>query len=172
MGALFTIAGLMTLGFACGARVPAHATDAQKRQAIERMFAGYKKQFPNVPELTVNQLVQKQKNDKNLVLVDVRTAKEQAVSMIPGAITQDAFEKHKDQYKDKHIVTYCTIGYRSGLYAKKLRGQGFDAANLKGSILSWTQAGQPLVNKDGKTKRVDVYGPKWNLARHDYTAVW
>ena len=84
------------------------------------------------------------------------------------------FEANRGQYPDDAtIVAHCTIGYRSGKYVAKLQRQGLDALNLKGSILSWVHAGQPVVTFEGEeTKRVHVYGQKWDLLPQGYKAVW
>ena len=93
--------------------------------------------------------------------------------MIPGAVSKEEFERDKSQYKGHVVIPYCTIGYRSGKYAEKLSGQGWDARNLRGSILAWTHAGRPLVDADGNdTKRVHVYGKKWDLAAEGYEGAW
>ncbi|GBG65613.1 hypothetical protein CBR_g51496 [Chara braunii] len=77
-----------------------------------------------------------------------------------------------------------TIGYRSGLFAQKLRKEDFDAVNVKGSILAWTQAGYPLVtgydehmgssdltNPQVMTKRVHVWSDKFCLQGEGYQPV-
>src|SRR3990172_5078091 len=60
--------------------------------------------------------------DTNLVLVDVRLPGEQKVSMLPGALAPREFaEKFRGGFPaGKTVVTYCTIGYRSGKYAEQL----------------------------------------------------
>ena len=146
-------------------------TDDQKRQRIEELYAGYRASFPNVPEMTVDQLLVAQKTGQ-VVLVDVRKPAEQNVSMIPGAIPARQFEEEGERYEEKQIVVYCTIGYRSGLYAKKFNEQGYRAVNLKGGILAWVHAGQMIVNHNGQTNRVCVYGRKRNLLPHEYQAAW
>lgn len=135
------------------------------------MYEGYRKDFPNVPGITAEDLMQVEQ-EGDVVLVDVREPEEQRVSMIPGAITATQFEAERDRYRGSEIVVYCTIGARSGRYANELIGEGFDARNLEGSILSWTHAGGSLVGPNGPTKDVHVYGPTWNLAADGYHAVW
>jgi len=147
-------------------------TDAEKRAAIDRMTAEYRKEYEDVPELSVSELVSRMETE-DVIVVDVRTRPEQAVSMIPGAIPQSEFESHKEKYKDKTVITYCTIGSRSGRYAHLLRSEGFIAHNLSGSILAWAHAGRLLVGPGGaETRRVHVYGPKWNLLPRGYIPVW
>ena len=64
----------------------------------------------------------------NVLLVDVRTDSERHVSMISGAVSLDDFktnilpslESDSDSALPDMIVTYCTIGFRSGMEARNL----------------------------------------------------
>ena len=66
----------------------------------------------------------------NVLLVDVRTEKERDVSMISGAVSLNEFKTNvlplleaksdDDSALPDMIVTYCTIGFRSGVEARKL----------------------------------------------------
>ncbi|GIL78880.1 hypothetical protein Vretifemale_8279 [Volvox reticuliferus] len=111
------------------------------------------------------------------VLVDVRTHTEQQVSMIPGpyTLTQREFEERgPEAFRGYRIACYCTAGYRSGLFADKLRRRhGLDAYNLRGSILAWTQAGYPLADpRDGApTNRVHVFSKDWAFQGKGYEPV-
>jgi 3-mercaptopyruvate sulfurtransferase SseA len=89
--------------------------------------------------------------------------------MLPGAInTGQAFE----QDKSKVFIFYCTIGQRSGVTAKAFATNGYQTRNLRGGILAWVEAGQP-VYKDGQiTKQVHVYSSEWNILPDDYEAVY
>ena len=100
----------------------------------------------------------------------------------PGAITQSEFEAlDPSAYAGKTLVPYCTIGYRSGEYARKLmkrggRGEGCTVLNGAG-VVEWTHSsgGESLVTGPAsaptQTKQVHVFGPKWDLLREDYTSV-
>ena len=92
--------------------------------------------------------------------------------MIPGAISRDDFDADRARYAGSRIVAYCTIGARSGEFAAEIQQQGWKVRNLEGSILAWTHAGGELVGPDGPTKKVHVYGRRWNLAADGYEAVW
>ena len=168
------LAGIALVLTACNSTATSDGpvSDATRPAQIDTMYQEYRKDFPDVKEITPQEVEDAQKSG-NLVLVDVRSPEEQAISMIPGAITAEAFAAAEDSYRDKTVVTYCTIGARSGIYADGLRKKGFDVSNLKGSLLAWTHAGLPLKNSEGKdTKRVHVYGKKWNLVADGYEAVW
>ena len=142
-----------------------------KRQKIATMYEEYNREFPEVPGITASEL-QQLRQQKDIILVDVRTAEEQAISMIPDAISQSEFEQNLDKYKDYPIVVYCTIGYRSGKYAQKLYQQGLNIFNLEGSILAWSHIGGELLNSLGKTQKIHVFGKKWELTADDYEPVW
>ena len=152
------------------AQPPSLSPEARKHKVVE-MYQGYVHDFPKVQGLTVEELDELMQTDE-VTLVDVRPKKEREVSMIPGAISAEELEANLDQYRDTKIVAYCTIGYRSGVYAKELRAKGLEVLNLEGSILAWTHAGKPLVNQEGPTQKLHVYGKRWNLAADGYEAVW
>ncbi len=148
------------------------STDAEKFAAIQKEYGGYHKEvFPEIPDFSVEKLVARQKTEK-IILVDVRTPEEYGVSMIPGAITAEEFEANTDKYKDHKIVTYCTIGYRSGVYAKKLRKKNIRAINLAGGILAWAHAGKTFTSETGETRKVHVYGKNWSLLPDAYQPDW
>ena len=45
--------------------------------------------------------------------------------------------------------------------------------NLAGSMLAWTHADGELVDSDGNpTKRLHVFGKRWNLAADGYEGIW
>jgi sodium/bile acid cotransporter 7 len=157
---------------ACKPQTETPMTQAARQNKIDSLYEGYRNDFPNVVDVTPQELARLWESG-NVVIVDVREAREQAVSRIPGAITKEEFEAHLDDYKGKTVVAHCTIGYRSGVYAKELKARGIDAKNLAGSILSWVNAGQPVIDAEGKeTRRVHVYGRTWNILPEGYEPVW
>jgi rhodanese-related sulfurtransferase len=146
-------------------------SDKAKRKRIEAIYRKSKRSFPRIADLTAEEL-QGRLAEGNIVLVDVRSPEEQAVSMIDGAITSAEFEADPDAYEGATVVAYCTIGHRSGLYVQELQGRGWSALNLIGAILAWTHVGGPLVDGDGPTCAVHVWGRRYNLAAEGYEAVW
>lgn len=146
-------------------------SDEQKQQRIEKIYAKSRLLFPEVPEITVGE-IDRLLETEDVVLVDVRAPKEQAVSIIPGAITSDELAANPEACEGKTLVTYCTIGHRSGLFAKKLQASGHRVFNLKGAILSWTHDGRELENDGKPTRRVHVAGPRWSLEASGYEPVW
>jgi rhodanese-related sulfurtransferase len=147
------------------------SSDEQKKEQINRMYETYRESFPTIHEMTVTEFLTV-RNTGDAVLVDVREPFEQQVSIIPGSIILHDFERNRERYREKTIVAYCTIGQRSGEYARKWAEQDYSVWNLKGGILAWAHAGQEVVDRNGRTQRVHVYGRKWNLLPHGYEAVW
>jgi rhodanese-related sulfurtransferase len=166
-------AALLLTGCAGGGG-PAESGEPGKRKLgrIEAMYERYRTEFPQVRPISVAELVAALDSGEPPLLVDVRTGAEREVSIIPGAITPEELDALGDEAAGRTIVTYCTIGYRSGLHAEELRRRGLDARNLAGSILAWTHAGLPLEHDGAPTRRVHVYGERWNLAADGYEAVW
>lgn len=147
------------------------ASDRQLSAEVVRRYGVMKRLwFAGEPEISVAAW-QARPQDRPAVLVDVRESHERRVSMLPGAISQQDFERDRDRYRSWVVVPYCTIGLRSGLYTRALRQQGFEARNLAGSALAWAHAGL-LFEADGNpTRRVHVYGSDWNLLPQAYEAV-
>lgn len=162
----------LTLGLATSCINPQEMGDPKK--VVMAMANSIERQFPSAPQLSIEEYQRKLKeNPKGLILVDVRSEEEMAISKIEGAITRKEFEDQREKYKDKLVVSYCTIGQRSSEYTVELRKIGFQAFNLKESILGWTHHSLPLTDPKGeRTKKVHVYGEAWNLAAKDYKAIW
>ncbi|MBD3392960.1 MAG: hypothetical protein GF418_12715 [Chitinivibrionales bacterium] len=151
------------------------AYDKMTRRRHDRMLEMYYEYkveaFADVADITVETLLEGPA-EMGYVLLDAREKEEREVSMIPGAISRHEFESNRRRYKDSTVVVYCTIGYRSGVYAKKLKRKGFRVYNLVGGVLAWAHAGREFVNDSISTRRVHVYGKKWDLAPMDYEATW
>jgi rhodanese-related sulfurtransferase len=128
-----------------------------------------------VPEVGVDDLSKilgDEQAMKKTVLVDVRSEAETSVSVIPGAITKSQFEAKPGEYAGKKVIVYCTVGGRSGAYAKQLAAKKIDVVNFKGSILAWANAGQPFETLDRKpTNRVHTYS-RGNRIPAAYEAVY
>ena len=172
---LVWIAGIFIVltGVSCQQNM-ALQSEAYKRSHIASMYEQYAEEFPLVESITVEYFQQLQQQGKKMVLVDVRSPEEREVSIIPGAISVEEFEVNLPQYKngDATIIAYCTIGYRSGKYARKLKQQKINILNLEGSLLAWSHVRGKLVDSAGLTRKVHVFGRKWNLTAEDYEPVW
>lgn len=147
-----------------------------RKEALCKMYQDSKKAFPAVQAITCKELQDMLKSSDLLVMVDVRTPQEQEVSILPGrVICKQDFDQCRQDYFSNTIVTYCTIGARSGKYAQQLVDQDFPHVyNLEGSIVAWTQEGYPLVKDDGSqtpTTKVHTFGKAWDLVGDGYDSV-
>ena len=119
----------------------------------------------DVPLISVQELKEKQ---GKVLLFDAREKKEFDVSHIEGAqyIGYNQFNPSilKDIPKDKEIVLYCSIGYRSEKIGARLQKMGYTKVfNLYGSIFEWVNQENPVVDKNGnKTKTVHGYNKNWS----------
>ena len=148
-------------------------SEAGRRAVLERSIQAIRADYPDVATISATAL-RSALASEDIVLVDVRTGRERAVSTLPGAIGAGDFEDRLAELaaEGKTVVAYCTIGARSSDYARKMGKRGVEVLNLEGSILAWTHAGGDLVSGTGPTRRVHVYGRRWNLAANGYETVW
>jgi len=146
-------------------------SDGDKRQKVEDMYKGYKKQFPDVRDISA-QKAMILAAERKAVMIDIREPREQQVSMLPGAITEKEFMKDPAKYKDTVKIVYCTISYRSGKFAQQLMKKGIPVYNLRGGILAWVHEGGKVYDQNGETDRIHVYGRRWDLGPQRYQAVW
>jgi len=80
-------------------------------------------------------------NDKNYLLIDVRTPSEYKKGHIPSAllIPYDEIEKHTEEIsKEKVIILYCHSGRRSGIALSALKNLGYKKLINFGGITNWT----------------------------------
>lgn len=168
---LTAIALLAGIGFAGNLARSASLTDEQKREKVFKMYAEYKKDFPEVQDIDP-QLAMELANTGKVVFVDVRPAEERSVSLLPGAISADDFLKKPEKYDDYIKIGYCTISYRSGLFAREMNQKGIPMYNLRAGLLAWVHAGGKVYDERGETDRIHVYGQKWNLGPERYEAIW
>jgi rhodanese-related sulfurtransferase len=119
----------------------------------------------SVPVISVNDAYLKK---SELIFLDAREFAEYEVSHIAGSryigYDQCKIEKIKDIPKNKKIVVYCSIGYRSEKIATKLKKEGYtNVFNLYGSLFEWVNAGYETTDNQGKlTTKVHTYNKKWS----------
>ncbi len=164
---MWILGGLLILQPALGE--PA-LSDVQKKEIVYKIYADYKKDFPTVKDISPRQTMELL-NNLAVVFVDTRKPAEMEVSMLPNAVTKKNFMHNPNIYKDKTVVVYCTAGYRSGVFARQMAEKGITTYNLQGGILAWTLEGGKIYDANGETKRIHVFGKKWNYAPDGYAVV-
>jgi rhodanese-related sulfurtransferase len=100
----------------------------------------------SIKHYSAQEVSQKIKRERNVVLLDVRSDTERKKNSIRGShhipITSiGSSEGELKKFKDAEIICYCQTGNRSLNAAAKLKKLGFNASNLKGGILRWNAAG-------------------------------
>ena len=122
--------------------------------------------FPEVRRITTGELASALAKGNKPVLLDVRTKAEFDVSHLEGAIR---VEPGSDPSaisipKDQAIVTYCSVGYRSAAFAKKMSEVGYgNVSNLDGSIFRWANENRRLVRDGQPTDKVHPYNRLWGM---------
>ncbi len=145
---------------------------ARQARVLEQYEAAKRTDFPGIRDLSGREVLSLL-HSRKVVLVDVREPAERAVSVIPGAITEQAFLANATALGADTVVAYCTIGYRSGMFAQRMARQNATVYNLRGGILGWLHAGGNLTDPGGRpVHKVHVYGSTWDLAPLDYQTVW
>lgn len=164
----FPILSIASLFLSTGCIDPSKVKDKEK--IVKVMAKNISKKFKSVPQITIEKF--RQIPSEEIVLVDVRPKVEREVSIIPNAISVEEFEKNSNQYKEKKVVAYCTIGFRSSEWIKQLNEKGFKGYNLEESILGWANRHLKLVDNKGETKRVHVYEEAWNFLPQGYEGIY
>lgn len=147
--------GLVAL--ACG---PSRASD------LDEVTAQVRARFPEVRQVSVEELDRQLAEGRPPVLLDVREPAEYEVSHLPGARlatdVRKALEALSGVERDQPIVVYCSVGYRSSALAEDLAAAGYTAvANLEGSIFAWANSGRPVYRGGEVVGRVHPYDPTW-----------
>lgn len=146
-------------------------TDEQKKEIVYRMYTeSREREFPDVADVTPAE-AEALYRDGKVVFVDVRKKAERSVSTLPGAIPADDYLENTDAWKNRTVVVYCTISHRSGMLAEELAARGISVRNLRGGILAWALEGYPVFDENGETRRIHVYGKKWDYAPAGYETV-
>ncbi len=152
------------------ASIGAELTNADKREIVYKLYGSYKKQFSSINDTSPLEAMRLMKT-ANVIFVDVRKPTEMNVSMLPNSITREEFLKYPSEYQDVEVIAYCTIGYRSGVFAREMANHGIEINNLSGGLLAWVLEGGKVFDTHGETKRIHVYDQKWNFLPNGYEMV-
>lgn len=125
-----------------------------------------REKFPEVRQISPTQLSEWLAQTQPPLLFDARAPKEYAVSHLlnaqPTENERQALDQLKDSSKDRQIVIYCSVGYRSSALARQLQQAGFtNVFNLEGSIFEWANEGRPVYQGNQKVKTVHPFDQKW-----------
>ena len=94
--------------------------------------------------------IQENKNNPNLIILDVRTQDEYNQGHIENAININYYSKTlkkelKKLDKNKTYLVYCRSGNRSGKTLKIMEKLGFKEVYNIGGMIEWNKTGYPVV---------------------------
>lgn len=166
---LMVVTGLLV----SAARVFAETPTSPER-ALEHVAHVIEHSFPDVAHLTQQALADLlEATDKTVVLLDVRSSDEFAISRIPGAIRIDPSAKSTSgivsavgSLEGKTIVAYCSIGLRSSRLLVRIGQAMTDRGavqlyNLRGGVFQWRNEQRPLSAGPAPTRRIHPYSVGW-----------
>lgn len=92
--------------------------------------------------ITMEQFKEKLKNDKELIVLDVRTPEEVAAGKIENSINipVQVLEQRINElkpYKSKEIIVICRTQNRSAVAVDILKQQGYEAKNVLGGMIEY-----------------------------------
>ncbi len=113
--------------------------------------------------------------DERLLVLDVRTEDEYAVSHIEGARRLDPDEPDVASLQitpEDTVVVYCSVGYRSAAVVEQLERAGVhDVYNLEGGVFGWASEGRPVYRGEERVTEVHPYDRLWGrFLREDLRA--
>lgn len=123
----------------------------------------------DVDELFPWDLVERRKDNPDLLLLDVREPYEFAAMHIPGSINvprgilESACEWDYEetvpelvQARGREVVVICRSGYRSVLAAHSMQRMGYKSVlSLKTGVRGWNEFEQPLQDEAGNAVDID-----------------
>ena len=130
----------------------------------------FQKKFVDVKHMQPASLQALLDAGRPLTLLDVRTKEERAVSMLPGALSLDDLAELKRRAAAPDagpLITYCTVGYRSSLEARRLAADATVVPHAgvysMAGILAWAHEGGALVDPSTgqPTRRLHLFGARW-----------
>lgn len=118
-----------------------------------------------IPFISVDKL---EKNYNNYTILDAREINEFQISHLKNAVhvgynNFDSDTISKRISKDKPVVVYCSIGYRSEKIAEQLKLKGYIVYNLYGGIFQWKNKHNIVIDTSNiETNKVHCYNKKWS----------
>lgn len=112
-----------------------------------------------IPEITPQEVAQKRANHADMILLDVREARELQIANLGEGVLHvplsqiaeerlDAFPDGFGEDKAANIIVFCHHGSRSAQVAAFLQQQGWEnVLNLAGGIDAYAIAVDPTINR-------------------------
>ncbi len=152
---------LLTLG---GAMFTLFRTEFGFRSFLDLVY-GDRDSIPTIdPEVLAAEL----QGSNPPLLLDARTPEEYAVSHLRNAqlanpATFDIDELY-DVDRDRAIVVYCSVGYRSQSIVERMRDHGFtNVRDLNGGLFLWYNQGRAVYRGSTPVDQIHPYNGFWSL---------
>ena|ERR1043165_7177185 len=100
--------------------------------------------MPNSPAVTVSEI------PADVTLLDVREQDEWDAGHAPGALhipMSELVERLGELPNDRDVYVVCRTGGRSERVTAYLNGNGWDATNVAGGMMSWQALGKAMVSE-------------------------
>ena len=123
------------------------------KKNVVNLWKPIKESQPHVTAVDFKKILD---SEKELVLIDVRTADEYKAAHLPGAINIprgliEWVTPRKIEDTDIPIYTYCRTGARSAFVAQRLTEMGYtDVTNIYDAFKGWVEAGYAVYNRHGE----------------------
>lgn len=145
-----------------------------KGEIVKNMANTLHLKFQDVEQISAKDVHNKLENKSfDYLIVDIRSVEHQNISIIPGAIGVNQFLPARDNFKDKLIIIYSTIGLGANELAQNLKKEGFSAKNLSGGTLAWAAENFDFFNTKNKvpTKEIFIENEAWRILPDNYIGV-
>lgn len=148
-----------------------------RAESAERLRARIERRIEGVPSLSTAELAALQQTT-GVVLLDVRSPEEFAVSHLPGALLADTEAAQRAAIArapaEAPIVLYCSVGWRSAVAIERLKLPARRLLNLRGSIFAWANEGRPLSDGAHEVHVVHPFDRTWGqlLEPRLWPAAW
>lgn len=99
-------------------------------------------QSPAIEQVTVDELLELQKQKKDFLILDVREPSEYAIDNMHGKLIPlgQLPDRLDELNRNQLIIVHCKSGGRSSRAVAFLMGEGFKhVKNLKGGITAWRE---------------------------------
>lgn len=129
--------------------------EQDRRKSAEQLREKVQSFLPDTPFLETSSL----RSLDNPILIDVRDPAESKEGTLPNSLNATEARQYLDS--DRPIVCFCTVGLRSGAFARTLQAPGRIVYNY--SVLEHLWAGENLVRTDGALwdSTVHTYSPRY-----------
>jgi len=153
LGILIIIGAVVGLVILIGSNVN-HQEETTERKSDSQVKEAQTQQTPVIKDITASEaqtLIQKNRQNKDLVSIDVRTPSEYTSGHIETAVNIDYSSTiFRDELakldKNKTYLIYCRSGARSKKALDIMKELGFNEVyNLTSGITGWTAEGLPVV---------------------------